>query len=88
MSIVSRLRAALQPQGTAPIVRLHLNGCGMFNHDFVTKCIDEIERMDIRIGLGNPPTELEKLAIHLLLDSADIDLEHERKQREFKDSLD
>lgn len=81
MSIVSRLRARLIPSGTAPIVRLQLNGCGIFNHEFITKCIDEMERMDIRIALGNPPTELEKLAIHLLLDSADIDLEHERKQR-------
>lgn len=83
MSIVSRLRAALQPQGTAPIVQLDLNGCGLFNLDFITKCIDEIERMDIRIALGDKPTELEKLAIQLLLDSAYIDLEHERKQREF-----
>lgn len=83
MNIVSRLRAELKPQGTAPVVQLQLANCGMFHYDFVTKCIDEIEQMNIRIALGNFPTELEKLAIHLLMDSAYIDLEHERKQREF-----
>jgi hypothetical protein len=85
MSIISRLRATLKPQGTAPAVQLRLSGYGLFNADFITQCIDEAERLNIRVACGDRPTALEKLALNLLLDSADIDLEHERKQREFLD---
>lgn len=85
MSIISRLRATLKPQGTAPAVQLHINGLGMFHADFIAQCIDEIERLNIRMACGDRPTALEKLALNLLLDSADIDLEHERNQREFLD---
>ena len=85
MSIVERLRNALQPKGTAPIVLLRpLHSCGIEMHaDFVSKCIDELEQMPVRAAMGDGPTNLEKLAYQLLLDSAYIDPKHEREREEF-----
>lgn len=73
LSITERMRHYLKPSGTAPIVQLHLDGCGMFNHDFITACIDELEKMPSRAALGEPPTKLEQLAYQLLCDSAYIE---------------
>jgi hypothetical protein len=75
MTLIEKLRNNLQPKGTAPFVGLKpLNSCGIWMHaDFVSKCIDELERMPMRVALGDGPTMLEKLAYQLLLDSAYID---------------
>lgn len=77
--IIRRLRANLQPKGTAPIVLLRpLHSAGIEMHvDFVNKCIDEIEKIPMRATLGEVPSNLEKLAYQLLLDSAYIDPKHE-----------
>ena len=79
--IIQRLRANLQPKGTAPIVILRTLGVGIEMHpDFVNKCIDELERMPMRAAMGDAPTNLEKLAYQLLLDAAYIDLKHEAER--------
>lgn len=77
MTLIEKLRNNLRPLGTAPIVLLRpLHSCGIEMHaDFVTKCIDELERMPIRAALGDRPTCLEQLAYQLLLDSAYIELD-------------
>ncbi len=82
--IIQRLRNNLQPKGSAPLVILKPLGVGIEMHsDFVTKCIDELEMVAIRAALGDKPSNLEKLAYQLLLDSAYIDPRHERAQEEF-----
>ena len=83
--IIRRLRANLQPKGTAPIVLLKpLHSCGIEMHaDFVSKCIDELEAIIMLSSIGEEPTNLEKLAYQLLLDSAYIDPKHEREREEF-----
>lgn len=73
MSITERMRHYLQPQGTAPVVGLHLSN-RFFNHDFVVKCIEELERMPSRALVGEGPSNLEKLAYTLLCDSAYIEM--------------
>lgn len=80
--IIQRLRANLQPKGTAPIVLLRpMHSVGIEMHvDFVQKCIDELEKMPNRVALGDMPTNLEKLAYQLLLDSAYIDPKHEAER--------
>jgi hypothetical protein len=81
MTLVERLRNALQPQGTAPIVGLNTRRAGIWmNKEFVDKCLDELERMPMRAAVGNGPTHLEQLAYQLLLDSAYIDLKHEAER--------
>ena len=79
-NITERMRNQLQPKGTAPIVQLQLAGLGLFNSDFINKCIDELERMPIRAALGESPTNLEKLAYQLLKDSAYIDIKSEEER--------
>lgn len=79
MDVIERLRNNLQPQGAAPVVRLHLASYGMFDSNFVSDCIDDLEKIVIRAELGVLPSNLEKLAYQLLLDSAHIDLQHERE---------
>ena len=72
---IQLLRERLQPKGRAPVVLLrpmHSVGIEM-SAAFVSKCIDELERMPLRMAVGEPPTNLEKLAYQLLLDSAYID---------------
>ena len=83
--IIRRLRANLQPKGTAPIVLLRpLHSSGIEMHvDFVQKCIDELERIPNRVALGDMPTNLEKLAYQLLLDSAYIDPKHEAEREQW-----
>lgn len=73
LTITERMRHYLQPKGTAPIVQLHLAEYGMFNHDFISGCIDELEKMPMRATIGEPPTKLEQLAYQLLCDSAYIE---------------
>jgi hypothetical protein len=71
--IISQLRSNLKPKGTAPIVFLKTLQFGIEVHpDFVSKCIDELERIPVRAALGDTPSNLEKLAYMLLLDSAYI----------------
>ena len=72
MTITERMRAALAPRGTANISRLQMDN-SFVDYDFVCKCIDELERMPLRAELGQPPSNLEKLAYMLLCDSAYID---------------
>lgn len=81
-TIVERMRNQLRPRGTAPVVQLHIAGYGMFNSDFVTQCIDELDKMHIRAACGDKPTALERLAYQVLLDSAYIDLKHEAELKE------
>lgn len=83
-NIIERLRNALQPKGTAPIVILRPLGIGIEMHaDFVSKCIDELEQIAMMAPLGCEPSNLEKLAYQLLLDSAYIDLKHEREREQW-----
>lgn len=73
MTLIEKLRNSLRPGGTAPIVGLKTQGAGIWvHHDFVIKCIDELERMPMLAALGEEPSNLEKLAYMLLCDSAYI----------------
>lgn len=72
MTITERMRHYLQPSGTAPVVGLHLND-RFFHVDFINKCIDELEKMPMKVALGDQPSNLEKLAYTLLCDSAYIE---------------
>ena len=83
--IIRRLRANLQPKGTAPIVLLRpLHSSGIEMHvDFVQKCIDELERIPVRAWMGDKISNLEKLAYQLLLDSAYIDPKHEAEREQW-----
>lgn len=89
---IARMRANLQPKGTAPVVILRPLGVGIEMHaDFVAKCIDELEQIPTRAALGDAPINLEKLAYQLLLDSAYIDPRHEaereKRLKEYADGL-
>lgn len=81
-TLIERMRDQLRPRGTAPVVQLRVAGYGMFNSDFVTQCIDELDKMHIRVACGDKPTALERLAYQVLLDSAYIDLKHEAELKE------
>jgi hypothetical protein len=83
MDIIERLRNNLQPRGTAPVVQLRIAGCGIFDSNFVSKCIDDLENITLRAHVGDPPSNLEKLAYQLLLDSAYIDLKHESEREKW-----
>ena len=73
-SVTERMRNNLRPKGSAGVVQLHLVNHGIFNFDFIDKCITELEKMPMRAVCGEPPTHLERLAYILLCDSAYIDL--------------
>lgn len=76
--LIKSMREALQPKGTAPLVRIGflnstLSNCCFMDLKFVQDCIDEVERMEARVLVGDKPTKLELLAIELLCSSAYID---------------
>ena len=80
--IIQRLRINLQPKGTLPVVILRpMSSVGIvMNADFVQKCIDEFEKVNILAAIGEKPSNLEILAIQLLLDSAHIDPKKEGQE--------
>ena len=80
MSITERMRNNLRPRGTLQVIGLHLND-RFFDAGFINQCIDELDRMTARAAVGDVPSNLEKLAYTLLMDSAYIDIEHEREQQ-------
>lgn len=71
------MRRALVRKGTSPLVRLSFrggSGGAYFNETFVQQCVDEVAKVTRLAASGiEQPTPLERLAIHLLLDSALID---------------
>lgn len=74
--IFNRMRNSLQPGGTAPVVRLSFTGssAAFFHKDFVHNCIDLLEKKTMLAAAGlEPLNDLEKLACHLLMDSAYIE---------------
>ena len=75
MSLIKKLRNNLKPRGIAPIVMLNINSLGGMevHSEFVSKCIDELERIPLMAELGELPSPLQKLAFMLLCDSAYID---------------
>lgn len=80
MSITERMRNNLRPRGTLQVIGLHLND-RFFDAGFINSCIDELDRMTARAAVGDVSSNLEKLAYTLLMDSAYIDIEHEREQQ-------
>jgi hypothetical protein len=80
MSIIERLHANLQPRGSEPVVVLRPN-CGYIavDEDFITACINEVAKIEIKVKLGDKPSNLETLAFMLLCDSAGIDTKTEQR---------
>lgn len=72
-SLTQRMREELVPQGTSQVVKLQLGNLGYIDYPFVLKCIDEIDGLHVRHALGDPISNLERLAIMLLMDSAYIE---------------
>ena len=68
-SITQQMRDNLAPKGTADLCHIFMR-CGHFEKDFIWKCIDELERMPMRAAVGDTPTNLEKLAYELLMESS------------------
>jgi hypothetical protein len=72
-----RMKAALQPSGTSPIVGIGFKdspGCSnnaYYNVDFVHRCVDELERrVNAQLAGVDELTVLEQLAAQLLMASA------------------
>lgn len=72
--ITEQMRAELLNQGSGKVATLHMID-RFFHAEFVAQCIAELERMPLRIAVGDEPTNLERLAYCLLCDSAYIDRE-------------
>lgn len=71
--IIAKLKAALQPQGSAALVGLKTAGAGIWlSVDHVQAAINELEKLPQRTTLGEPPSPLEQVAYMLLCDSAGI----------------
>lgn len=75
-NLFETMRTALQPQGTAPVVRLGfegLSGAAYFDKDFVHQCLDTLEKRCRVAAAGiDPLNPLERLAAELLKSSAGL----------------
>jgi hypothetical protein len=69
--IIQEMRETLVAVGDASLVKLTLVN-GFFTEAFVKDCINSISMMNVRIMLGENPSPLERLAIRVLMDSANI----------------
>ena len=63
------LRLALSPRGAAPIVRLDFTN-PYFKHDFIERCIRQIE---LKCHLEDGLNPLEQLGATILFDTAGVD---------------
>ena len=76
MNLFEQLEEVLQPKGLSPIVRLFLKegGANYFSYDFVKECIEDMKKKSFLVKADlHEFSPLEKLGIHVLLDSALID---------------
>jgi hypothetical protein len=72
-NVIKMLRESLHPAGTQPLIRLKISGVGMFDADFVTSCIDDLENKSQLAVVGLYEfTPLDKLALQVLTDSAHL----------------
>jgi len=69
---MERLRAYLRPRGSAPLIGLHINGVCYVNEKLVYDALDELEKLPMIVAIGGEVSPLQKIAIMLLKDSADI----------------
>lgn len=73
LSLLEMMRRRLQPQGSEPLVRMHMNSAAYFNVDFIQSVIDELERkLELVAHDLHEMSPMELLAIQLLKDSADL----------------
>lgn len=71
--LFAQLRAALQPKGTAPVVRLSLSSSAYFDVAHVQAAVDEAQSRCALVASGlDELSALEKLALHLLCESAGL----------------
>jgi hypothetical protein len=80
--IVDAMKLYLVPQGTADVVILRMDN-RFYRSAFINECIKDLERMPVRIAMGENPTALERLAFHVLCDSAYLDITHAEQKEEF-----
>lgn len=70
--ITRQMRENLEPKGALDVCYVHMNT--HYNKEFIWKCIDELEKMPMRMALGDKPSCLEQLAYELLMESAYLDV--------------
>ena len=70
-TLVEKLREALQPKGTAPVVKLFLSYYA--EKDFVEECLKELDKL---IYLVEDLSPLQKVAVKVLVTSSHRPLEY------------
>jgi hypothetical protein len=71
--LFAQMRAALVPRGRAPLVHLRMRDAAFFDHNFVTKAVNEAQARAGMVASGlDELSVLEQLALHLLCDSAGL----------------
>jgi hypothetical protein len=73
--IVKNLKLQMQPKGTAPLVSLRLKQTSYLNDEAVQNVIAELE-VAVRMASGTREllTNCQRLALHVLLDSAGLEM--------------
>ena len=75
MDIIKTLKESLVPRGTAPLVKLEIGGdMGYYPLDEIHDAIDCIDtKIKTAVALGETLNPLEKIAIEILLKTANIE---------------
>ena len=74
LSLGDKLRENLAPKGTLPVVLLrpsHSAGIEL-SYEFALEAIADVEKLEVRVKLGDNVSALEKIGLMLLLESAYI----------------
>ncbi len=66
-SVLSSPKAKCEGTCTDVIISGSSMGIMQFPEEFITSCIDEIQRLEVKRMVGEPISQLEKLAVELLL---------------------
>lgn len=71
--LTNRIRNWFYSQGNGTVARIQCNINPYYNLDFIEKCIKDIDSIIIRYSMGDEISNLEKLAIDVLVQSAYIE---------------
>ena len=80
MDIIEDLRNNLKGQGNANVISLRISD-NFFYEKYIHECIDDLEKSIIKYNkFGTELNNLEKLAITILLDTANIPTDYFKKE--------
>jgi hypothetical protein len=67
--LIEQLHAAIPPEGKSKRLQFHDHWT---DAKFMNECVEEVQRLIVRLALGEKPTALERLGLDVLFNTAGV----------------